>query len=56
MEQGQGCKVGDQLAGAVLEPGSLEFALPYELVHCCGAREDLGGEFFVIAEQWRRVP
>ena len=55
MEQGQGCKVGDQLAGAVLEPGNLEFALPCELVHCRGAREHLGGEFFVVAEQ-RRVP
>ena len=51
MEQGQGCKADDQLAGVVLEPESLELALPCKLVHCQDTREHINGKFLAVTGQ-----
>ena len=46
----------DQVAGAVLELESLEFALPYGLVRFRGARGYLDGEYLVIDDPPRLAP
>ena len=49
-ERARGCTVDHKAAGAVLEPESLEFALPCGLVRFGGARGYLDGEYLVIDE------
>ena len=46
----------DEVAGAVIEPESLEFALPCGLVRCRDAREYLDEESLFINEPPRQAP